>query len=117
MRTGSLAIALMLLASGRAAAVEDEWKPVRAWACGTEHDVWVISEGAAQGSARLPVIQMWYAGSKPDAGAMPAQKPALPPITGRILDLGTDSAALRVLFTDLSTGDYFPARTWAAGAS
>jgi uncharacterized RDD family membrane protein YckC len=117
MRMKRATFLIIALLAGRpgAAAAQDVWKAAHTWTCGTQSDAWVVAEGQARGAA-LPIIQMWHAGIKNPSG-LPEQKPFLPAITGRILETAADSAALHVLFTDLSTGDYFSQRSWSAGSS
>jgi len=102
---GILAIGLLL--GLRAPAVAQDWKAARALVAGTDADVWVVGV-SREADDGLPVMQIWHGG--PDGAAAPRQPPFLKDIAGDPQAVGADAEALRVLFSDLSTYNYFSDR-------
>lgn len=93
----------------------DEWRAARVWTAGSDRSVWVVAQSAAQGN-NLPVNQIWYAGGSSDLTARPQQNIKMPAVVGQPLLLSADSAALHVLYDDLSAYDYFGDRRSTLGA-
>lgn len=98
------------------AVAQEPWKGSRVWVAGSDDAAWVVAEGRMQGE-KLPTIQLWHVGGTAPADARPAQNSFLPPILGSVLHASADARALRVMFSDLTTGDYYANRAWSPGAS
>ncbi|HVP11554.1 MAG TPA: RDD family protein [Phycisphaerae bacterium] len=108
-------VTVMLLAvlGCAAAAWGQEWQAARLWVVGSEKSIWLV--GASRGeSGAFPTVQMWCAGAKDPTGS-PKQSRFLPAVSGSIRDLTADAQALHVLFSDLTTREYFEDRESAAG--
>ncbi|QDV91540.1 RDD family protein [Phycisphaerae bacterium RAS2] len=95
---------------------QEPWKGTRVWVAGGDESAWVVAEGRVQGE-KLPTIQMWHAGAAAAADARPVQNSFLQPVVGNVLHASADARALRVMFSDLTTGDYYINRAWSPGAS
>ncbi len=115
------AVALALACGGAlcgvgTAVAQEPWKGTRVWVAGGDDSTWVVGEGRVQGE-KLPTVQMWHVGGTASADARPAQNSYLQPVVGSVLHASADARALRVMFSDLTTGDYYVNRAWSPGAS
>lgn len=83
------------------------WNPDKVWATGSDKSVWVVASGRSP-DAQLPVIEMWYAGSKQTEAGLekPSQSPSLAAQLGEVERLGADAFVLRVLFSNLDSTNY-----------
>ncbi len=109
-----LSIVFVLACGSFAPAAPKDWQAVRVWVAGSEESVWVVGASPADEGA-LPVIQMWYADVRAKSAA-PKQQPNLPAVAGEILEFGADARGLRVLYSNLTAGDFFGDRASMAGA-
>jgi uncharacterized RDD family membrane protein YckC len=107
--------ALIVAVCGSAAAASgQEWRAARLWVTGSEKYIWVVGSSPVE-SGGFAVVQMWY-GGEADRGGPPKQSRLLPAISGNIRESAADSQALHVLFSDLTTRDYFGDRDSTGGA-
>lgn len=98
------------------AVAQEPWKGSRVWVAGGDEATWVVAEGRVQGE-KLPTVQMWHVGGAAAPGARPVQNSFLQPVVGSVLHASADVRAIRVMFSDLTTGDYYASRPWSPGAS
>lgn len=121
-KTSRLRLFALVLTSGAAwcgvdiAVAQEPWKGARVWVAGGDDAVWVVAEGRMQGE-KLPTVQMWQVGGAAPADARPVQNSFLQPVVGSVLHTAADARALRTMFSDLTTGDYYANRAWSPGAS
>ncbi|HKQ49212.1 MAG TPA: RDD family protein [Phycisphaerae bacterium] len=113
-----LAAALIaLLAGGLSAnAQAPDWKAARVWVAGDDAQVWVVAAGEPKGSV-LPLVQFWHADLKEGAAIGPRQRLNLPPVAGDPVAIAADAGGLHVLYSDLTTFDYFVKRPISPGAN
>lgn len=114
----SLAAVLFALFAGglSANAQTPEWKAARVWVAGDDAQAWVVAAGEAKGSA-LPLVQFWHADVKEGAAIEPRQRLQLPPVMGDPVALASDASGLHLLYSDLTTFDYFEKRPLSPGAN
>jgi uncharacterized RDD family membrane protein YckC len=108
---------VLVLASALSARADSSpWKAARIWIAGGETGVWVVASSEPQGSA-LANVQFWHAPVRDSETILPRQRPSLPPIVGNPVAIGADAGGLRILFSDLTTCDYFLKRASTPGAN
>ena len=85
----------------------EDWTPQKLWISGSDKSVWVVASGHAP-DEKMPVIEMWYAGAdRTEAGfKAPTQSASLEALVGEIDRIGSDALVLRVLFSNLDSGNY-----------
>ncbi len=111
-----MAMAAVLAGAISARADTPEWKAARVWAIGGDAHVWVVAASAAKGTA-LSDVQFWYSPAREGERIQLRPRPYLPPVAGNPLAVAADAVGLRMLFSDLTTCDYFPKRPFTPGAN
>ena len=116
--SSSRAAALILFLSGGFSthAQTPEWKAARVWVNGGDTQVFVVAASDASGSA-LPLVQFWHGPVKSGAAIEPRQRLHLPPVTGDPVAVSADAGGLHLLYSDLTTFDYFEKRPLSPGAN
>jgi uncharacterized RDD family membrane protein YckC len=107
-------IVVAICAMAPAARAED-WLAIRAITAGSDSGVWVIGASKDQ-SGRLPILQFWWSGNAAQKSIELRQSELLPAISGEPLFVTADQAALRILYTNLTSGDLFPTKRSTIGA-
>jgi len=106
-----------VLAGGLGARAESqEWKAARVWVSGGDGHVWVVAASEAKGTA-LSNVQFWYSPVHEGEAIQLRQRLLLPPVAGNPVAVAADAGGLRVLFSDLTTCDYFFKRPFSPGAN
>ncbi len=88
----------------------------RVWVTGGEERAWVVA-ASRKGRSDPAELWMWHARFRPEDGGrfvVPKSSRFLPPISGDPDRIGSDAAALRILFAKMSVWSYFPDREPAA---
>lgn len=112
----ALAMVAVFAGGVSAQAEKAEWKAARVWVSGGETGVWVTAASDTKRTA-LPLVQFWYAPSREGGPSLPRQQLALPPVSGNPIAVAADAGGLRILYSDLSTCDYFLKRPSSPGAN